>query len=159
MKQYGVLKSGKRFKLPTRGGNTSFLNREKEKPLTGQVQGIKATEGEERFANVLNKSITKGLIRNYTFRFTTLSRRTTHYKELDFLVITNNQPVAISVQGTSFVHRSSSSKNQDLINDLIILSKLRELGFNIPKITNVSADDLETPQKAEKIGRQLGLYR
>lgn len=143
----------------TRGGNTSFVNREKERPLLGEVQGLKAGVGEEKFSRTLEKGIKKGLIREYRFRWTTLRRGAVGYKELDFLIITYGPPIAISVRGVSFVHKSAASQNQDLINDLIILKRLKELGFNVPKITNIDAFKLEDQKRADKVGQDLGVYR
>jgi len=108
----------------TRGGNTSFVNRERERPLTGKVNDLKAAEGEERLARTFNKSLAKGVIRDYKFRWTTLRRGIVGYKELDFLVISNIGPVALSVKGTDFVHKSAKSQAQDKINELLIMTRL-----------------------------------
>lgn len=159
-KEYGVLKSHRKWHPPTRhGGNTSFIDRAQENPLTGIVQDLRAAQGEERFARMLEKGINKGLVFEYRFRWTTLRRGQIGYKEADFVIITNTLPMVVSVQGTDFVHRSAASKNQDLINDLLILQKLHELGIDVPKVTNVPADKLNTQESTDRLGRQLGLYR
>jgi hypothetical protein len=159
-KEYGVLKSHRKFTPPTRhGGNTSFIDKAQENPLTGIVQDLKAAQGEERFARMLEKGINKGLVQEYRFRWTTLRRGQVGYKEADFVIITNTLPMVISVQGVDFTHRSASSKNQDLINDLLILQKLKQLGIDVPKVTNVRADQLTTQESADRVGRQLRLYR
>lgn len=160
MKKYGVLKQRTYGALPiTRGGNTGFVNKEPESPLTGEVQGQKAAEGEERLARTIEKGVTKGLVREHYFRWTTLKRGVVGYKELDELVMTINGPVAISVKGKSFVHRGESAKAQDRINELIIMQQLRNLGINVPEIKSVPAEKLVTQELADKVGRELGVYR
>ena len=143
----------------TRGGG---FNPEKkiEPPLSGQVQGMKAAKGEERFARTLEKGIRKGLVRSHIFRWTTLKRGVVGYKELDHLVIKSNGDVlAVSVKGTDFVHRNAGEKEQDKINEIIILAKLREYGYNVMGITSIPADKLKTQEDADKVGRSLGVYR
>jgi hypothetical protein len=150
------------FKPPapiTRGGNTSFINREEEKPLRGEVQGQKAAEGEERLARTIEKSISKGLVQYHYFRWTTLKRGTVGYKELDEFVMTIFGPVAISVKGAGVIHQTEAQKNQDKLNELIILTKLRSLGFAVAEIKSVPATKLKTQAEADKVGRSLGIYR
>lgn len=143
----------------TRGGNTSFINRTKERPLTGKVQNVKAAEGEERLARTLDRSISKGLVRDYKFRWTTLKRGIVGYKELDFLVNSNLGPVAISVKGEGFVHRGSAAHEQDKINELLIISKLRDMDINVSEVKTISAEKLKTQKEADKAAKDLGLYR
>jgi len=149
-----VLKSG-----ITRGGNTSFVNREQERPLTGKVQDLKAAEGEERLSRTIEKGIAKGIVLYHYFRWTTLKRGTVGYKELDEFVMTVFGPKAISVKGPGIVHGSESQKNKDKLNELRILTRLRELGYNVPKVDSVSSLDLKTQKDADRIGRKLGIYR
>jgi len=145
---------------PTRGGNTSFINREKERPLTGQVQGMKAAQGEERLARTLEKAIAKGIVREHRFRWTSLKRGTVGYKELDELVIkSNGEVVAISVKGQSFVHRGTAAIEQDKLNELIIMVQLRKYGYSVNKIETVADTELKTQDDADKVARRLGLYR
>lgn len=158
--KFGQLPRSK-FSIPnafSRGGGFN-PNKEPENPLTGKVQDLKAAAGEERLSRTLNKSINKGLIEGYRFRFTTAPRASIYYKELDFLVLSHTRAVAISVKGEDFVHKSSSSKNQDLINELIILAKLKKYGYDIPKVTTIAASDLETQEGADNAAKKIGLYR
>lgn len=143
----------------TRGGNTSFVNREQERPLTGKVQNQKAAKGEERLARTFDKSVGRGIIMDYKFRWTTLRRGVVGYKELDFLVYSNLGPVAISVKGEDFVHRNAKSKAQDKINELLIMTRLKDLGINVSEIKSVPAEKLKTQKDADKVARDLGLYR
>jgi len=145
---------------PTRGGSTIAFNREKEAPLTGKIDDLKASEGEERFDRTLDKAIKQGTLRGRYFRWTTLKRGVPGYKELDFLTISaNGKATAVSIRGTDYVHRSSSAKNQDLINDLIIMQALSKLGYNVSQITNVDASKLISQEDSDNAARKLGLLR
>jgi len=148
-----------RYKTPTRGGNTSFINREQEQPLTGRVQDKKAAEGEERLARTIEKGIRKGLVLYHYFRWTTLRRGVVGFKELDELVFTPFGAIAISVKGDDFVHRSAATKEQDKLNELIIMNALNKQGIRVAKITSVPAEKLKTQKDADKVGRELRIYR
>lgn len=160
MKSFGKSPTRRTPRAPkaTRGGGFN-PNKEPEAPLTGQVQSQRAAQGEERFARTLEKGIRKGLVLRHYFRWTTLKRSTLAYKELDELVILPGRTLAISIKGEDFVHRSAASKNQDRINELIILNALKKLGINVPEITSIAAADLATQEQADKVGRRLGVYR
>lgn len=124
------------------------------------MQGQKAAQGEERLARTIEKAISKKIVRQHYFRWTTLKRGTVGYKELDELIITaNGGVIPVSVKGNDFVHRNAADKEQDKLNEAIILKRLRELGFNAPMIYSVAADDLKTQEQADKVGRKLGFYR
>lgn len=160
-KTFGQLPRSK-FTPPkqTRGGNNSFITKKQEVPLTGQVQGMKAAEGEERLARTLEKAIAKGIVREHRFRWTTLKRSTMNYKELDELVIkSNGEVVAISVKGASFVHRGTAAMEQDKLNELIIMVQLRKYGYRVNEVVTVKDSELKTQDEADKVARKLGLYR
>ena len=159
MKQYGKLPRSLYFPKITRGGG---FRPEKpvEAPLTGKVQNLKAAQGEERLSRTIQKGIGKGIVRQHYFRWTTAPRSTYVYKELDSLVIkSNGEVVAISVKGDDFVHRSAADKAQDKINEIIILKALREKGYNVSEIKSVPAEKLKTQEGADKVGKDLGIYR
>lgn len=135
-------------------------NKEPDKPLTGKVKGLKASDDEERFSHVLGKGISKGIVRDYEFRWTSLKRNSIYYSELDFLVrLVTGGVLAIMFVENSFVHRSAGTKEKDKINEINILQKLRELGFNVREITRVPNEKASTEEKAKKLGRELGVYR
>ena len=159
-RQFGKLPRS-RFVPPkqTRGGAWN-PDKTPETPLTGTVQNLKAAQGEERLSRTTDKGIRQGLVRNYIFRWTTAPRWTLNYKELDQLTFkTNGEVVAISVKGEDFVHKTSAERNQDRINELIILAKLREYGLNVSEIKSISAEKLKTQDEADEVGRKLGIYR
>lgn len=150
-----------RFAIPklTRGGAFNPA-KDPEPPLSGTVQNEKAAQGEERLARTLDKSIRKGLVRGYQFRWTTMRRGVVGYKELDFLIQkTSGEYVPVSVKGKAFVHRNVGDKEQDRINELIIITKLRDYGINASKVTTIFDTDLETQEQADNTARKNGLYR
>lgn len=160
MKSFGKLPRSK-FVPPrqTRGGGWN-PDKKQERPLTGQVQGMKAAQGEERLARTLDKAIAKGIVREHRFRWTTMRRGTMNYKELDELVFkSNGDVVAISVKGASFVHRGTAAMEQDKLNELIILTQLRKYGYNVSEVVTVKDFELNTQDDADKVGKKLGLYR
>jgi len=143
----------------SRGGNPAVFEKKQERPLTGQVQGQIAAQGEERLARTIEKAIKKGIVLYHRFRWTTLKRGLPGYKELDELVVMPGRAVAISVKGVDFVHKSASDVEQDKLNELIILNQLKSYGFDIRKIETVRADQLTTQEDADKVGKDLGIYR
>ncbi len=152
-----------RFRPPERLSRGGGFNpeREPERQLTGEVQGQKAAQGEERLARTIEKGISKGLVRSHKFRWTTLKRTIAgNHKELDELVYTSNGRVlAISVKGADFVHKGESAKAQDKLNELIIMVALRKLDIVVDKIHTVYDYELKTQELADKAGKRLGIYR
>lgn len=144
---------------PNRGG--AFRpSKEPERPLTGKVQNLKASDNEELFSRMLNKSIGKRIVSRYEFRTTTAKRGSVFYKELDFLCFTTTGRVlAIMFTEASFVHKSAGSKAQDKLNQIHILQKLREKGYNVREITVILNSEVESQEQADKMGKKLGLYR
>jgi len=159
VKRFGTRRN-KTFSPPvaTRGGYGRAFDKKIDSPLSGMVQGMKAAKGEERFARMLNKSVKNGMVLQYFFRWTTLKRGTVGFKELDFLIMTPSGVVAVSVKG-GFTHQSSSSKEQDRLNEVIILTQLRQLGYPADRVITVEAEDLFSQEAADKIGKKLGVYR
>lgn len=159
MKSFGKLPRSK-FTPPkqTRGGNTSFINREKERPLTGEINGLKAAQGEERLARVLNKKIGAGSLRGFYFRSSPgLPKGLPGWKELDFEIFTLSGTVAVSVEGASFVHHGEAKRNQDMINELLLMERLRMLGRPVPRIERIFDYQLKTEADAEKALKKIGI--
>lgn len=158
-KKFGQLSKSK-FSTPsqTRGGNTSFINREKEAPLTGKINNLKAAQGEERMARVLNKKMNTGNVRGYYFRSSPgLPKGLPGWKELDFEIFTLSGTVAVSVEGASFVHHGESKRNQDLINELLLMERLKKLGRPVPRIERIFDYQLKTEADAEKALKKIGI--
>lgn len=151
-----------RFSTPerlSRGGGFR-PNKEPEQPLTGQVKNLKASDDEEYFSRTVEKGIRKGIVRDYEFRWTSAKRGSVYYKEMDFkITLTNGTLVPIMLVENSFVHRSAGAKEKDKLNQIHLLQKLRELGYNVREIIQVPNEQVSTQEKADKTGRKLGIYR
>ena len=159
-KQFGKKPRYKGFKPPkaTRGGWTGFFNTPQEDPLTGVVQGLKAAQGEERLARTLDKAISSGLVTRYYFRMSPLiPKQMPGWKELDFLIETFFQPIAISVKGAGFVHLGSTEA--DKFNEMLLKFRLDKLGYKVHDIITVFDYELTTQKDADNVGRRLGIYR
>lgn len=160
-RQYGQLPRTK-FTPPkqTRGGGWN-PDKTPERPLTGIVQNQKVAMGEERLARTIEKGMAKGLVRGHYFRWTTLKRSIANiHKELDELIqLSNGQWLAVSVKGDGIIHGSVSQKDKDRFSELIIMTKLRQLGVYVADIKSVPANNLKTQELADREGRKLGIYR
>jgi len=160
MKKFGQFPKPRRFTPPkaTRGGNTSFFQREPDENLTGQVNGLSAAKGEERLARALNKRIKAGTVRSFFFRSSPGMRKgQPGWKELDFEISTVYGTVAISVEGAEFVHRGESKRNQDKLNELLLMERLEMIGRPVSKIERVFDYELKTQKDAENVLKRLGI--
>lgn len=155
-------KSPSTFRPPTRlsRGGAFRPNQEPERPLTGKVKDLKASDDEERLSRTLEKGIKKGIVRDYEFRWTSARRGSIFYKEMDFkITLTNGTLVPIMLVENSFVHRGAGAKEKDKLNEIHLLQKLQELGYNVREIIKVPNEQISTQEKADKVGRKLGIYR
>ena len=83
-----------------------------------------------------------------------------YYKEMDFkITLTNGTLVPIMLVENSFVHRSAGAKERDKLNQIHLLQKLREMGYNVREIIQVPNEQVSTQEKADKMGIKLGVYR
>lgn len=159
MKKFGKLPPP--FRPPARlsRGGAFRPDKKPEAPLTGMVQGIKAAKGEEYLSRTLNKSIQKGMVRRYEFRWRT-SKTGNAYRELDFLIFkANGDVVPVSVKGRSYVHFGGTIKERDKLSELIILAKLKELGYNAREVISIYDDELTDEKTSDKTARKFNLYK
>lgn len=150
-----------RFKSPksTRGGGYNF-ERKQEPPLTGEVQDQRAAQGEERFARTLEKARSKGLIQGYLFRYSpAIPKGLPGWLEVDFVILRAQGSKAVSVKGVDFVHKGESARQEDKKKELLLLTRLRSIGLDIPRIDSIAADSLSTQEQADQTGRAIGVYR
>lgn len=158
--QFGKKPKNKHFTPPkaNRGGWKGFINKEKEQPLSGKVQNLKAAKGEERLSRTLNKSIQKGLVTEYKFRMSPgQPKQTPGWKELDFLIVTPSRTIPISVKGAGFVHLDTGA--QDALDEMLLLVRLRKMGYTVNKVETVYDYQLNTQEQADKVGKFLGVYK
>jgi len=159
IRDFGRLRK-KRFTPPkaTRGGYTDFFAKETEAPLTGEINGLKAAKGEERLARALNKLLKIGRINGFYFRSSPgLRKGMPGWKELDFEISTLWGTVAISVEGAEFVHKGESKRNQDKLNEMLIMQRLAQIGRPVRNIERVFDYELKTQADAEKVLRRIGI--
>ena len=161
MKSFGKLPRPKRFTPPTatRGGNTSAFQRKVEEPLSGNINGLKAAKGEERLARALNKRMKAGTVRTFYFRSSPGMQKNpaNQWKELDFEIFTLSGTIAVSVEGAAFVHRGESKREQDKLNEIMLMSRLAKLGRPVAKIERVFDYELKDQDGAEKVLKRLGV--
>lgn len=160
MKSFGKSPTPRTFKPPkaTRGGNPSAFEKPKEEPLSGQINGLRAAQGEERFARSLNKRMKTGTVRTFYFRSSPgLPKGISGWKELDFEIFLTSGTMAVSVEGAAFVHRGESKRNQDKLNELLLMERLAKLGRPVAKIERVFDYELKDQDGAEKVMKRLGI--
>lgn len=160
MTSFGKPPRKRRFTPPkaTRGGYSGFFNKEPETPLTGQINGLKAAKGEERLARALNKRIGKGTVQSFFFRSSPgLAKGMPGWKELDFEISTPHGTIAVSVEGADFVHHGESKRNQDKLNEMLIMERLAKIGRPVPRIERIFDYELTTQADAEKVLKKLGI--
>ena len=113
--------------------------------LTGEVQGIKASMPEERFANSLNKRN-----RLYEFRRTMgAPRGLPGWFELDFLVYVNGLGYPVEVD-TAFTHRDK--QRADVLHDARVLQDLKRAGISTyPTVIHVDGEsDLKDQETSNR---------
>lgn len=161
MKQFGKFPKQRTFNPPTatRGGNTSAFERKVEEPLSGKINGLKAAKGEERLARALNKRMKSGTVRTFYFRSSPGMQKNpaNQWKELDFEIFTLSGTIAVSVEGASFVHMGESKREQDKLNEIMLMSRLAKLGRPVAKIHRVFDYELKDQDGAEKVLKRLGV--
>lgn len=120
--------------------------------LEGNVNGMKASAGEERFAKALRK-ITS--VDGFEFRYTIgAPRGLPGWKELDFVVSKAGMIYAIEVD-TAFTHRDK--QRADVLHDAIALQELAKLGMQLhPVVIHLDGEsDLIDQQKADMTAKRL----
>ena len=116
--------------------------------LSGQIDGRKASEPEERLANASRRYA------SFSFEFAVNGfRGQPGYKEIDFLFQRSGAILAVEVDEMSFIHRGEL-QGQDP-DDLIRLEGLRKLGINVPEIIHIDAAKLATREDADRVAREL----
>lgn len=121
-----------------------------EELLTGQVQNLKASMPEERFANSLQKRN-----RQYEFRRTMgAPRGLPGWFELDFLVYNFGLGYAIEVD-TAFTHRDK--QRADVLHDARVIQALNNAGISIyPKVIHADGEsDLTTQANSDQFVKRL----
>lgn len=159
MTKFGELPKNK-FIPPaqSRGGHSGFFFVQPEEELSGFVNGLQAAQGEERLVRTTRKGIQKGSVRNFFFRISPgVPKGVPGWKELDLLVVLVGRNLAFSVKDMSFVHANAADQAQDSLNEIILLQRLRAIGYDTPRIISIDASRLETQEGADKVGKEYGI--
>lgn len=126
------------------GGIGRITHDIEQESLSGEVQGLKASMIEERFARALQK-------KNIPFQFRLelgAGRNQPGFKELDFLVERSGMFYAVEID-TAFTHRQK--QNADVLHDAIVLNELKGLTV-YPKVFHIDGDkDLAVQKDADKV--------
>ena len=117
--------------------------------LSGTIDGMKASAGEERFANALRKI---PAVEGFEFRYTTMPRGLPGYKELDFLIQAHGMMYAVEVD-TAFTHRDKG--RADVLHDAIIMSHLEQKGYQVfASVIHLDGEsDLITQKDADRTAK------
>lgn len=134
-----------------KGGLRRWPRAEEPELFTGQVRGFKASQGEERAANALDRN---PRVRNFFFRMTIgAERNMPGWKELDFLIeAASGMWYAVEVD-SQFTHRDKQAG--DILHDAIVLDSLRSLNV-FPEVIHWDIDrDLPNARTAAMTVKQL----
>lgn len=110
----------------------------------GQIQGLKASIIEERFARALD-----GGKVSYQFRYTLgAPRGLPGWFEVDFLALQNGMVYPVEID-TAFTHRDKGRK--DVLHDARVLQELEKEGLSFfPKVTHIDGEISLADQKSAK---------
>ena len=137
--------------VPPRAEKPKYVGDDKEEQLLGEVQGMPASQGEERMARALSKA---GI--QYQFRYSVgAPRNMPGWKELDFLIQHRGLVYAVEVD-TAFTHREK--QNTDVLHDAIILNDkyINSLGSLYPKVFHADGEsDLVNQQNADNYVKRV----
>ena len=122
----------------------------KEERLTGQVNGKKASDLEERFYRATRKDRRIQWVRFETV-YGAPSSGMYGSAELDFLLFTGTHyPVQIDGE---WIHKSAEARHSDYEHDLIIMERLRSRG--VQEISRVRGKYLKTQKDADSVVQQI----
>lgn len=120
--------------------------------LVGEIAGMPASDLEERFYNMLNRS--SAVWQKY-FRMTLgAPRGLPGWLELDFLVETTYGWRAFEIDDVSFIHKGESERQEGLEKDLRRLDSLKKKGIDVREIEHVTNEELGTQEDANRWGQE-----
>lgn len=116
--------------------------------FTGEVQGMPASDLEERFARALDRA---GL--QYAFRQVYGgARNQSGTTELDFMVFKGPTQYPIQIDG-QFAHAGGEQKQEDLMKNAILDEALR--GTNAQPVQRIPYTDLGTQEETNRLVQEL----
>jgi hypothetical protein len=121
-----------------------------DETLSGQINGQKASDIEERFARALSKD---KRVDGVQFRFPVISPRSMPgMLEIDFVVTSAGLVYAFQVDG-EISHKGIGKKMDDARKDVLINTFMRK--YNAFPVKRISGDLLSTQEQADQIIREL----
>ena len=138
------------YRTPARtGGVAPAVERE---VLTGEFQGQKASDDEERFLTRFQR-----YCQTLYFRFILGVKYMPGWLELDFLaVMRDNRIRAGEIDDLTFVHKGQREKSEAKIKDIKRMQYLSELGIVPYKgIEHIDAARLQTPEQSDRTVREF----
>jgi hypothetical protein len=122
--------------------------------LSGNIAGVKAAKGEERFYRAMMKD---PQVKQVWFRLPLgAPKGMPGWKELDFLVLkTSGMYSAFSVKDVTFVHAGTAKTATDLMNDMVMVQALKSQGINVNDIITIDARDLDDEELAARTEKEL----
>ena len=120
-----------------------------DEKLTGKVNGLDATDIEERFARAL---ASVGLKFRFQVRFWTANSAPWQEKEVDFVVLAAGMFQPVEVDG-QIGHRTSAQLGRDAIREVLLNAIFRRLGY-LP-LVRVKWFELETQEMADEVVRRM----
>jgi len=139
-----------KFKTPRNSKRvmpSKIARRAETETLTGYIDGVKASNLEERFATAVSRYAT------FRFKMPIGMPGEPGWKELDFLLLSRGTLTAVEIDDTTFIHRGENS-GQDP-DDLARIAGLQELGVNVDKIIHIDNTKVSTKESADATARSL----
>lgn len=133
-------------KQPT---GTPIVDRSSAEQFTGQINGLKASDIEERFDRALRKNPN---IINYEFRAATVAGRNLPGEvEVDFMVDTGTLKQPVQIDG-EFAHKTQQQKESDAMKDAILNDFMQGYAFPVVRIPYL---ELSTQDAANRVVKEL----
>ena len=116
--------------------------------LTGELQGLPASDTEERFARALDKQAL-----GYEFRAAQIAGRNLPGEvEVDFMVYDGATIQPVQIDG-EFAHKSAEQKSEDAIKDVILDKSLEGTGA-LP-VKRIPGAFLETQEEVNNVVKEM----
>jgi hypothetical protein len=143
-----------RYKTPRKEHKPApFFNAQVEvkgEGLTGLVQGMKASDLEERFARAMAKD---NRVMGYTFRQAVIAPRNMPGQlEVDFVVQVGPIIRPIQIDG-DFTHKGDNKKQSDKVKDILVDNYFHKFGYQ--PVQRINGNFLSTQKDADRLVREV----
>jgi len=145
--QYGNVRKSR---APVEG--PALLVTKEPEVLTGEFQGQKASDDEERFMRRFQR-----YCRTLYFRFILGAKYLPGWLELDALALMlDNRIRAIEIDDMTFIHKGQREKADAQVKDIKRMEYLAELGvYPYKGIEHIDAARLQTPEQSDRTVREF----